>query len=55
VEKDGARQVRLDNRHLVTARPPRRQAASMLPGAGARVMIEMAPNDIQGWRLSRRP
>jgi hypothetical protein len=47
--------VRLDNHHLVTAYPPRRKALCVVPDVGERVLIEMAPDDLRGWRFLRRP
>ncbi|MBU1324134.1 MAG: hypothetical protein KJ676_02735 [Alphaproteobacteria bacterium] len=51
----GLRRVRLTNGHLVTALPARGKAGA--PSlVGDRVTIEIAFNQLKGWRLSgRRP
>lgn len=50
----GGRRVRLDNGHLITVLPSlgAQTGVSLL---GDRVTVEIAFNQLKGWRLSRRP
>lgn len=50
----GGRRVRLDNGHLVTvlASLGRPTDVSLI---GDRVVVEIAFNQLKGWRLARRP
>lgn len=43
--------VRLDNGHLVDAR----MGEIAAPALGQAVIVQMAPDDLKGWRLARRP
>ena len=50
----GGRRVRLDNGNLITVLPSlgAQTGVSLL---GDRVTVEIAFNQLKGWRLSRRP
>ena len=50
----GGRRVRLDNGHLITVLPSlgAQTGVSLL---GDRVTVEIAFNQLKGWRLSRQP
>ena len=50
----GGRRVRLDNGHLITVLPSlgAQTGVSLL---GDRVTVEIAFNQLKGWRRSRRP
>ncbi len=50
----GRRKVRLDNGHVVSVLPSlgAPSGASLL---GDRVVVEIAFNQLKGWRLARRP
>jgi translation initiation factor IF-1 len=50
----GLRRVRLDNGHVVTVLPSFGRATE-LPLVGDRVVVEIAFNQLKGWRLVRRP
>ena len=50
----GLRRVRLDNGHEVTVLPSFGRAADV-PLVGDRVVVEIAFNQLRGWRLVRRP
>lgn len=50
----GRRKVRLDNGHVVSVLPPL-GALKSAPGPGDRVVVEIAFNQLKGWRLARRP
>lgn len=50
VGADGGHEVRLDNGHHVQAYDAT-GATAPRPGLGARVSVEMAPNEMRGWRL----
>jgi hypothetical protein len=50
----GDRKVRLDNGHVVTSLPMQ-GPSSGVPLIGDRVVIEIALNQLKGWRLARRP
>ena len=50
----GLRRVRLDNGHVVTVLPSFGRA-SEVPLVGDRVVVEIAFNQLKGWRLARRP
>ena len=50
----GDRKVRLDNGHVVTSLPMRGLPAGV-PLIGDRVVVEIALNQLKGWRLARRP
>jgi hypothetical protein len=52
---DGGHSVRLDNHHPVTAYPTASQAHQPPPAVGERVRVEMAFDEMKGWRFSRRP
>jgi hypothetical protein len=39
----------------VTAYPSHRKADRALPDIGERVLVEMATDELRGWRLLRRP
>jgi len=50
----GGRKVRLDNGHVVSVLPSLGSPDGLsLPGD--RVMVEIAFNQLKGWRLARRP
>ncbi|MFP5296283.1 MAG: hypothetical protein ACLGG3_03015 [Alphaproteobacteria bacterium] len=50
----GLRRVRLDNGHVVTVLPSFGRATAV-PLVGDRVVVEIAFNQLKGWRLARRP
>jgi len=50
----GDRKVRLDNGHIVTSLPSA-GAPHRVPLLGDRVVVEIALNQLKGWRLARRP
>lgn len=50
----GLRRVRLDNGHVVTVLPSFGRATDV-PLVGDRVVVEIAFNQLKGWRLARRP
>ncbi|MBA4805276.1 MAG: translation initiation factor IF-1 [Brevundimonas sp.] len=50
----GLRRVRLDNGHVVTVLPSFGRASDV-PLVGDRVVVEIAFNQLKGWRLVRRP
>ena len=50
----GLRRVRLDNGHMVTVLPSFGRATDV-PLVGDRVVVEIAFNQLKGWRLARRP
>ncbi len=50
----GVRRVRLDNGHVVTVLPSFGHATDV-PLVGDRVVVEIAFNQLRGWRLARRP
>lgn len=50
----GRRKVRLDNGHVVTVLPIL-CAPTGVPLLGDRVTVEIAFNQLKGWRLARRP
>ena len=50
----GLRRVRLDNGHVVTVLPSFGRATDV-PLVGDRVVVEIAFNQLRGWRLARRP
>ena len=50
----GLRRVRLDNGHVVTVLPSFGRATDV-PLVGDRVSVEIAFNQLKGWRLARRP
>ncbi|GAA0620784.1 hypothetical protein GCM10009422_15610 [Brevundimonas kwangchunensis] len=50
----GRYRVRLDNGHVVTALPSLGMPVSS-PEPGDRVVVEIAFNQLKGWRLERRP
>ncbi len=50
----GLRRVRLDNGHVVTVLPSFGRA-NEVPLMGDRVVVEIAFNQLKGWRLVRRP
>ena len=50
----GLRRVRLDNGHVVTVLPSFGRATDV-PLVGDRVVVEIAFNQLMGWRLVRRP
>jgi translation initiation factor IF-1 len=50
----GRRKVRLDNGHVVTVLPIL-GAPTGVPLLGDRVTVEIAFNQLKGWRLARRP
>jgi len=52
---DGGHSVRLDNDHLVKAYPAASQAHQPPPAIGERVVVEMAFNEMKGWRFARPP
>lgn len=51
---NGAHDVRLDNGHHVEAYDAKGPASASRPTLGARVSVEMAHNEMRGWRLTRR-
>ncbi|KAK0354747.1 hypothetical protein LTR94_011209 [Friedmanniomyces endolithicus] len=50
----GGRKVRLDNGHIVTVLPTL-GAPNGVSLLGDRVVVEIAFNQLKGWRLARRP
>lgn len=50
----GVRRVRLDNGHHITVLPTL-GAQTGVSLVGARVVVEIALNQLKGWRLARRP
>ena len=50
----GLRRVRLDNGHVVTVLPSFGRATDV-PLVGDRVSVEIAFNQLKGWRLARQP
>ena len=50
----GGRKVRLDNGHIVTVLPTL-SAPNGVSLLGDRVVVEIAFNQLKGWRLARRP
>ena len=50
----GLRRVRLDNGHLVTVLPSFGRAIDV-PLVGDKVVVEIAFNQLKGWRLARQP
>ncbi|MCZ8195111.1 MAG: translation initiation factor IF-1 [Brevundimonas sp.] len=50
----GDRKVRLDNGHVITSLPMRGPSTGV-PLIGDRVVVEIAMNQLKGWRLARRP
>jgi hypothetical protein len=57
-DRGGACVVRLDNGHLINARSPRArcgEAAGAASLPGRIVSVEMAHDDMRGWRIARRP
>jgi hypothetical protein len=50
----GRRKVRLDNGHVVTVLPTL-GAPTGASSPGDRVVVEIAFNQLKGWRLARRP
>ncbi|MFN7111003.1 MAG: hypothetical protein ACK4M2_05145 [Brevundimonas sp.] len=50
----GGRKVRLDNGHVVTVLPTL-GAPQGVSGLGDPVVVEIAFNQLKGWRLARRP
>jgi hypothetical protein len=50
----GGRKVRLDNGHVVTVLPTL-GSPNGVSGLGDQVVVEIAFNQLKGWRLARRP
>ena len=50
----GGRKVRLDNGHVVSVLPSL-DSPKGLSLLGDRVVVEIAFNQLKGWRLARRP
>lgn len=50
----GGRKVRLDNGHVVTVLPTLGSPQGV-SGLGDPVVVEIAFNQLKGWRLSRQP
>jgi hypothetical protein len=50
----GGRKVRLDNGHVITVLPTL-GAPNGVSLLGERVVVEIAFNQLKGWRLARRP
>jgi hypothetical protein len=50
----GGRKVRLDNGHVVTVLPTLGSPQGVA-GVGDPVVVEIAFNQLKGWRLARRP
>lgn len=52
---DGGHSVRLDNDHLVTARPAASEGHQPPLAVGERVVVEMPFDEMNGWRSARQP